>query len=94
VLAVQILKDLRLAETCQQQPSTTVVDVGGFLGDFGLAAAAVGCSVVIFEVQPKQVELIQASISLNGFQDRVTLVNAAVSNTSGASVTFAAAGAC
>jgi hypothetical protein len=37
------------------------------LGDFGLYAAACGCTVYMFEIQPMMVSLIQISIRLNNF---------------------------
>jgi FkbM family methyltransferase len=51
------------------------------IGDFGLYAAACGCQVYIFEVQPDMVDLIQTSISLNNFSSsRVHVVNKAVND--------------
>ena len=51
------------------------------IGDFGLYAAACGCQVYIFEVQPDMVDLIQTSISLNNFSSsRVHVVNKAISD--------------
>ncbi|KAF8056732.1 hypothetical protein HT031_006230 [Scenedesmus sp. PABB004] len=87
-----VLTQLELARRCAEDADTVVVDVGAFLGDFGLAAAAAGCRVYIFEVQPRQAALIQASINVNGFGERVTLVNKAVTNASNARLTFSAAG--
>jgi FkbM family methyltransferase len=51
------------------------------LGDFGLYAAACGCHVYIFEVQPDMVDLIQTSIAVNNFSSsRVHVINKAVSD--------------
>jgi FkbM family methyltransferase len=52
-----------------------------FTGDFGLYAAACGCQVFIFEVQPAMVALIQTSITLNNFSSlRVRVFQKAVSD--------------
>lgn len=74
---------LRLKEACSADPEAVVVDVGGFLGDFGLTAGAAGCRTYIFEVQPRQAELIRASVGANGLQDRVTVINKAAGNETG-----------
>jgi FkbM family methyltransferase len=51
-----------------------------FLGDFGLYAAACGCTVYLFEIRPDMVALIRASIEANSFPDsRVHLFDRAVS---------------
>ena len=52
-----------------------------FTGDFGLYAAACGCQVLIFEVQPSMVDLIRTSIALNNFStSRVHVLHRAVSD--------------
>lgn len=77
-----VIDSLNLKSKCKKDPSTVVVDIGGFLGDFGLRAAAFGCKVYIFEPTPLQYWLIKASVELNGFGDRVKVYNYAVSDTS------------
>ncbi|CAF4899739.1 unnamed protein product, partial [Rotaria sp. Silwood1] len=52
---------------CAQDPSLIVVDVGAFVGEFGLYAAACNYQVFLFEVQPHMVDLIRTSIALNNF---------------------------
>ncbi|UJR32301.1 hypothetical protein I4U23_019765 [Adineta vaga] len=77
----KVLEEIHLYETCQRDPSTIVVDVGAFLGDFGLYAAACGCTVYIFEIQPDMVTLIRSSINHNSFSSsRVHLYHNAVSD--------------
>jgi FkbM family methyltransferase len=82
---VKLLEELHLYEVCQRDPSTIVVDVGAgigsmnkyisidkkhfFLGDFGLYAAACGCTVYMFEIRSDMVALIRASIAENSFPD-------------------------
>ncbi|CAF1350256.1 unnamed protein product [Adineta ricciae] len=89
-----IFHSLQLTQKCKQDPSLIVVDIGGFLGDFGLYAAACGCHVFIFEVQPEMVELIKTSVALNNFStSRVHVIQKAVSNLpSNSQVTFASQG--
>jgi len=72
---------LKLQKRCSQD--TIVVDVGGFLGDFGLSAAAMGCKVIIFEVQPKMVKIIKLSVRLNNFENFVDVRYNAVSEVDG-----------
>lgn len=57
-----------------------VVDVGAHIGWFSLLAASYGCRVVAFEPQPHAHMFLNASIALNGFQDRIRLVRAAVTD--------------
>ena len=64
------------------------MDVGGFLGDFGLSAAAMGCKVVIFEVQPQMVEIIKLSVRLNNFENLVDVRHNAVSEVGGRMLCF------
>ncbi len=50
-------------------------------GEFGLYAAACGCQVFIFEVQPDMVDLIRTSIALNNFStSRVHIIQRAVND--------------
>jgi FkbM family methyltransferase len=104
-----VVKHLQLVEKCRQDRSLIVVDVGAFIGkmnlrmiffiyffigDFGLYAAACGCQVYMFEVQPNMVDLIETSILTNNFSSsRVHIINKAVSNLpSNSSLTFSIAG--
>ncbi|CAF2968028.1 unnamed protein product [Rotaria sp. Silwood2] len=76
-----VINSLQLVEKCAQDPSLIVVDVGAFLGEFGLYAAACNCQVFFFEVQPSMVDLIRTSISLNNFStSRVRVIQNAVSD--------------
>jgi len=74
-----LLKGINLEEKCRTDNATIVVDIGAYLGDFGLYAAACGCQVYIFEPQPLLHSIIQLSIIMNGFEDRIHLYNYAVS---------------
>jgi FkbM family methyltransferase len=57
-----------------------VIDVGAHIGWFSLLAASYGCRVVAFEPQPHAHAFLNASIAVNGFQDRIRLVRAAVTD--------------
>ena len=59
-----------------------VIDVGAHIGWFSLLAASYGCRVVAFEPQPHAHAFLNASIAVNGFQDRIKLVRAAVTDNS------------
>ena len=64
-------------------PPAKVLDLGGYLGGFGLAAAAAGYEVVIVEANPDNANWIRESVSLNRFAHGVTLVETAVGATDG-----------
>ncbi|UJR29056.1 hypothetical protein I4U23_010270 [Adineta vaga] len=89
-----VIDSLHLLQKCTKDPSLIVVDIGGFLGDFGLYAAACGCQVFIFEVQPSMVDLIRTSIALNNFStSRVHVIQKAVSDLpSNSQMTFSTQG--
>jgi hypothetical protein len=55
------------------QPGDGVLDLGGHIGTFALAAAALGCRVVCVEAAPENVALLNASVARNGF-DRMHVV--------------------
>ena len=71
----QLMKKINLCSICMNNPEMMVVDVGGYLGEFGLYAAKCGCGVFIFEPHPLFHSLIQMSITLNGLEKRVILYN-------------------
>ncbi|CAF1210529.1 unnamed protein product [Rotaria sordida] len=104
-----LINHLKLHEKCQQNPNTTVFDIGAslgntifnkflfpyifksyfmkekreilyFLGEFGLYAAACGCQVYMFEIEPRKLSLIEKSITINKFESRVHLMKKAVSD--------------
>ncbi|UJR32299.1 hypothetical protein I4U23_019763 [Adineta vaga] len=86
----KLLDELRLYEICQRDPSTIVVDVGAYLGDFGMYAAACGCTVYMFEIQSDMISLIRSSIQHNAFSDsRIFVYHNAVSDEpNGTTVTY------
>ncbi|CAF4685812.1 unnamed protein product, partial [Rotaria sp. Silwood2] len=76
----KLIDNIKLYEKCQQNHKTLVLDVGASLGHFGLYAAACGCRVYMFEVDPIKISLLQKSIKLNSFETRVTLIPKAISD--------------
>lgn len=75
-----IVDQIKLKKQCSEYPDTIVVDIGAFMGDFGLMAASYGCQVYVFEPIPFQYWLIKSSIEINGFRNRMHLFNKAVSS--------------
>lgn len=69
---------------------SVVLDVGAHLGQFSLAAAAAGCSVLALEASPLNAALLRASAFRNGFSD-MRVVQAAVSDSPG-TLSFVARG--
>jgi FkbM family methyltransferase len=64
------------------KPESRVLDLGGFVGEFALAAAAHGCDVVTVEANAEQAQMLATSAELNGF-DRLRVVHAAVGDRAG-----------
>ena len=87
----KLLDDVKLYDRCQQNPRLLVVDIGASVGQFGFYAAACGCQVYMFEVDPSKISLLKKSIELNSFQSRVQLFTKAVSDLPANSEIFIAA---
>ncbi len=64
------------------KPGARVLDLGGFVGEFALAAAAHGCEVVCVEANPEQAEMLATSAELNHF-GALRVVHAAVGDRTG-----------
>ena len=64
-------------------PGQLVLDLGAYVGEFTLVAAAAGRRVLAIEASRRNQALILGSIRLNGMGDQVELVCAAVSNRRG-----------
>lgn len=60
-----------------------LLDLGGHVGTFALAAAAMGHRVVVVEASPRNAMLLAESIRRNGFEDRMTLIHAGISDRPG-----------
>jgi FkbM family methyltransferase len=61
----------------------TVIDIGGHIGSFSLLAAARGARVIALEPVPENFRLLQDNVRLNGFEDQVIALNAAVWSSDG-----------
>lgn len=53
----------------RMRPGDAVLDLGGHVGTFALAAAALDCKVACVEAAPENVALLHASVVRNGFDD-------------------------
>ena len=56
------------------------IDIGANIGEYSLAAAHLGRKVLAVEARLLHIHMLQRSLKLNGFHDRVTLVHNAVSD--------------
>jgi len=72
-------------------PGSKVLDLGGYLGGFALAAAALGYDVVVVEASELNASCIRRSVAANAFVHPVRVLQAAVGATNG-SVNFCAHG--
>jgi FkbM family methyltransferase len=60
-------------------PSPTVIDIGGYIGDFSLYASEyLGARVFVYEPTAENFELLQRNVALNGAADRISVFNQAV----------------
>jgi FkbM family methyltransferase len=64
------------------EPGDRVLDLGGHLGTFALAAAALGCRVACVEAAPRLARLLEASVARNGF-NTLEIVHGAVTDYDG-----------
>jgi FkbM family methyltransferase len=75
VIVYNMLKDrCKLLDKNGKPP--LVVDVGSHVGYFTLFAAAMGCRVIAIEAVPGPFQALTTAVSLNGFSERVTLLQA------------------
>jgi FkbM family methyltransferase len=60
-------------------PSPTVIDIGGYIGDFSLYASQyLGARVFVYEPTAENFELLQRNVDLNDAADRISAFNQAV----------------
>ncbi len=78
------LRKIRLSK------NPTIVDIGGYIGDFDLYAAKyLGAKkIVVYEPSPENFSVLIKNIEDNGFHDTITAVNKAVSNSSEVELNF------
>ena len=69
-----------------------VLDLGGYIGGFGIAAATAGYEVVIVEANPQNAACIRESIAANDFTHPVRLIEGAIGAESRDSVSFVSNG--
>ena len=63
-------------------PPARVLDLGGHIGAFSLAAAAAGYEVVTVEASPRNAALLQASVEANHWEN-IRIINAGISDAPG-----------
>src|SRR5262249_30359506 len=58
-----------------------IVDIGGYIGDFSLYAAKYlnARQVIVFEPTDENFKMLRRNIEINGYEDRISAVNMAVS---------------
>jgi FkbM family methyltransferase len=63
-------------------PNPTVIDIGGFIGDFSLYAVKRlnACRVIVCEPSPQNWALLLRNIANNGYEDRIEPVNKAITD--------------
>ncbi|XP_053397537.1 uncharacterized protein LOC123552025 isoform X2 [Mercenaria mercenaria] len=64
----------------KQDSHITFIDIGANIGYFSLLAASVGQAVVSVEPWTQNIEKLRNSIQKNKFEDKITILNNAVSN--------------
>ena len=72
-----------MIKAMRAHPNSTLLDVGGNIGFYTLAAAKAGFDVHVFEPVPRNAEMIRASVKKNHLQDNVQLHTCALSDASG-----------
>lgn len=71
-----------MLQALRAHPNSTLLDIGGNIGFYTLAAAAAGHDVHVFEPVPRNAEMILASVARNRLQDRVQLHTCGLSDAS------------
>jgi FkbM family methyltransferase len=63
-------------------PNPTIVDIGGYIGDFSIYAVKYlnAGRVIVYEPTVENFEILRQNIENNGYTDRITAVNKAVSD--------------
>jgi|ERR1700733_7217752 len=73
------------------KPGMLVFDVGGGFGFYALLAARAGANVIAFEPDPKNARSLAEHVTINGLEDRISIVQQAVYSKTG-HVTLAVSG--
>jgi len=78
---VTLVAERAAAAAVQEADGCFVLDAGSNIGWFSMVMASYGCQVEAFDVQERVLKLMNHSAHLNGFQDRITLHQGAISRT-------------
>jgi FkbM family methyltransferase len=81
-ILAEIFLDKPYMRNINIRSQSTVVDIGGYIGDFSLYAAKClkARKVVVYEPSPKNFAILQRNIENNNFHDRIVAINMAVSD--------------
>ena len=81
-IVAEIFFDNCYVQALSLPPNPVVVDIGGFIGDFALYAATrlKARRVVVCEPAPRNWALLVKNIQTNHYEDRVSMVNKAVTD--------------
>lgn len=79
-------------KSTKKQHSCLSLDIGMNLGSFALFASSKNCEVYGFEIQSSVLFAVALAVRLNGFEDHLHLIRAAVSNISGSTVKVGVSG--
>jgi len=58
-------------------PGEQWLDIGANIGAFSLLAATYGASTIAFEPDPSSADLLRKNVTLNGYDDQITVIEAA-----------------
>jgi FkbM family methyltransferase len=66
-------------------PGSTIVDIGGYIGDFSLYAAKYlrAGRVIVYEPTAENFAILRQNVEINGYEDRIIAVNQAVAGSNG-----------
>ena len=73
----------RMVNALRAHSNSTLLDIGGNIGYYTLAAARAAFDVHVFEPVPRNAEMIRASVERNALQSRVQLHTCALSDANG-----------
>jgi FkbM family methyltransferase len=78
----EIFLDNPYVKDCTLRGDPTIVDIGGYIGDFAIYAAKYlkARQVVVYEPSPKNFVILKRNIQMNHYEDRIVAANMAVSD--------------
>ena len=64
-------------------PDAVFLDIGSHLGQYSIVAASMGRTCVSVDANPNNIQHLRSSMALNGFGDRMHIVNTGIDDTGG-----------